>query len=49
MELSPLSKGKFAVKFMEGYSIEFTSNENSEVTGFVLTTPAGEAKGTKKK
>jgi aminopeptidase N len=49
MELSPLSKGKFAVKFMEGYSIEFTSNDNSEVTGFVLTTPAGEAKGTKKK
>jgi hypothetical protein len=34
---------------MEGYSIEFTSGEKGEVTGFILSSPGGEIKATKKK
>jgi hypothetical protein len=49
MELSVLSGAKFGIKFMEGYSIEFTSGEKGEVTGFILSSPGGEMKATKKK
>jgi aminopeptidase N len=49
MELSVLSGAKFGIKFMEGYSIEFTSGEKGEVTGFILSSPGGEIKATKKK
>jgi aminopeptidase N len=49
MELSPVSEGKFSVKYMEGYKVEFTSNDKGEVTGFVLNTPGGEEKAKRKK
>ena len=49
MELIPVSKGKFSVKYMEGYSVEFTSNDKGEVTELVLSTPGGEEKATRKK
>lgn len=49
MELASTSKGKFAVKYMEGYSIEFISNDKGEVIEFVLRTPDGEEKATRKK
>jgi hypothetical protein len=49
MELTPVSTNKFAVKYMDGYSIEFTSGDKGEITGFTLTTPGGEEKATKKK
>jgi len=49
MELSFVSGAKFGVKYMEGYSVEFTSSDKGEVTGFTLTSPGGEMKATKKK
>ena len=49
MELSPISKAKFAVKDMEGFSIEFTVNDKGEVTEFVFISPNEEEKATKKK
>jgi aminopeptidase N len=49
MELSPVSKTKFTIKYMEGYTIEFTVNDKGEVTGFVLDSPEGEERATRKK
>ena len=49
MEMTPVSKSKFAIKYMEGYTIEFNVNDKGEVTGFVLSSPGGEEKATKKK
>jgi hypothetical protein len=49
MELSPISKTKFAVKDMEGFSIEFTVNEKGEVTEFIFSSPGEQEKATKKK
>ncbi len=49
MELAPVSVNKFAVKFMEGYSIQFNSNDKGEVTELVFTSPGGEVKAPKKK
>jgi hypothetical protein len=49
MELSFVSGAKFGIKYMEGYSVEFTSNDKGEVTGFTMTSPGGEMKATKKK
>jgi Aminopeptidase N len=49
MELTPVSKGKFGIKYMESYSIEFTVNDKDEVTEFVFKSPGGEEKATKKK
>ena len=49
MELTPISKAKFAIKYMEGYSIEFTSNEKDEVTEMVFGSPGGQVKAPKKK
>jgi aminopeptidase N len=49
MELVPGAKGKFAIKYMDGYSVQFSSNDKEEVTEFVLTTPGGEQKATRKK
>jgi hypothetical protein len=49
MELNPVSGNKFAVKYMDGYTIEFTSGDKGEITGFTLTAPGGEEKATKKK
>ena len=32
IELTPLSKGKFSIRYMDGYSVEFISNEKGDVT-----------------
>ncbi len=49
MELTPVSKDKFEIKYMDGYSLSFTSNEKGEVTEFVLSSPEAEEKATRKK
>ncbi len=49
MELTPVSKGKFAVKYMDGYSVEFSANDKGEVTGFEFSSPEGKENATKKK
>ncbi|MGA2405890.1 MAG: M1 family metallopeptidase [Bacteroidales bacterium] len=49
MELTPISKAKFAIKYMEGYSIEFTINEKDEVTEMVFGSSEGQVKAPKKK
>ena len=49
MELLPTSGTNFGIKYMDGYSLEFTSNDKSEVTGFKLTSPEGNTTATKKK
>jgi aminopeptidase N len=48
-ELVPLSKGKFGLKYMEEYSIEFTTSEKGEVTGMLMTTRDRQVKAPKKK
>jgi len=37
MDLIPVTDSKFSFKFMEGYTIEFLTNEKNEVTGMKLT------------
>jgi aminopeptidase N len=49
MELSPVSKTKFEVRFMEGYTIEFVSNDRNEITTLVLTSLGQEVKAIRKK
>ena len=49
MELTPVSKGKFAVKYMEGYSLEFSINDKNEVTEFEFGSPDSKEKATKMK
>jgi hypothetical protein len=49
MELSVISGARFGIKYMEGYSVEFTTSDKGEVTGFTMTSPGGEMKATKKK
>ena len=49
MELSVISGARFGIKYMEGYSVEFTSSDKGEVTGFTMTSPGGEMKAMKKK
>jgi aminopeptidase N len=49
MELVPASKGKFTIKYMDGYSVQFSSNDKEEITELVLTSPGGEQKATRKK
>jgi aminopeptidase N len=49
MELTPVSKAKFGIKYMESYSIEFTVTDKDEVTEFVFKSPGGEIKAPKKK
>ena len=49
MELTPIGKAKFAVKFMDGYTVDFTSNDKDEVTELVLNTPGGQQKAPRKK
>jgi len=36
MELTPVSRAKFAVKFMEGYSVEFTINDKGDVSELIF-------------
>ncbi|HZY24292.1 MAG TPA: M1 family aminopeptidase, partial [Bacteroidales bacterium] len=49
MELTPVSKDKFGIKFMDDYSISFNENDKGEVTDFILKSPGGEVKAMKKK
>ena len=49
MELVPVSKGKFSIKYMEGYSIEFTSNDKGDITDLIFKSPDEEVKAPKKK
>jgi aminopeptidase N len=49
MELVPVSKDKFSVKLMDGYSVEFNRNEKDEVVEMVFTSPGGQSKAQKKK
>lgn len=44
MELVPVSKGKFSIKYMEGYTIEFTENDKGSVTELIFTSPDGKIK-----
>jgi len=48
MELVPVSKDKFGIKFMDDYSISFNENDKGEVTDFMLKSPEGEMKAVKK-
>ncbi len=49
MELVPISKGKFTIKYMEGYSIEFTANDKGDITELIFKSPDEEIKAPKKK
>ncbi|MGC1392521.1 MAG: M1 family metallopeptidase [Bacteroidales bacterium] len=49
MELIPLSRDKFSIKYMEGYSVVFTNNDKGEVTDLIFSSPGGEKKATRKK
>ena len=49
MELNPVSKEKFTVKYMDGFSVEFILNEKDEVIEMDLTTPGELMKASKKK
>jgi aminopeptidase N len=49
MELSPVSKDKFTIKYMDGLSVEFTLNEKQEVTEIKLISPGGQMIAPKKK
>ena len=39
MELVPVSKGKFTIKNLEGYSVEFTGNDKGDVTELLFNSP----------
>jgi hypothetical protein len=49
MELVPVSKGKFNIKLMEGFSVEFTSNDKGDITELILKSPGQQIKAAKKK
>jgi hypothetical protein len=49
MELVPVSKGKFSIKFMDNYSVSFAENDKGEITDMTFKTPEQEEKATKKK
>jgi hypothetical protein len=49
MELTAVSRANFAVKFMEGYSVEFTVNDKGDVSELVFHSPEGDLKAPKKK
>jgi hypothetical protein len=48
MELVPVSAGKFNIKFMDGYTVQFNSAQN-DITSFDYTMPGGSYKATRKK
>jgi aminopeptidase N len=48
MELVPVSKDKFGIKFMDDYSISFNENDKGEITDFILKSPGGEEKALRK-
>lgn len=49
MELVPVAKGRFGIKFMDNYSVAFTENDKGEITGITFKSPSEEEKGTRKK
>lgn len=49
MELVPVSKAKFSIKFMDGYTVEFTLNDKDEVTEMSFNGPGQKVKAPKKK
>ena len=49
MELTALSKDKFSVKDIKGYSVEFTCNEKAEVIKMSLLFMDGQVKELKRK
>lgn len=48
MEMTPVSETKFTIKFMEGYTVEFQSDDKNVVTGMTLNSPGEEIRATKK-
>jgi aminopeptidase N len=48
MELTALTKTKFEVKFMEGFTIEFVVGDKEAVTEFIFNTPDGTVNASKK-
>jgi len=49
MELVVVSKDMFGIKYMEGFTLAFSEDNNGEVTDFVFKTPDGEVQATRKK
>ncbi|HEY5470498.1 MAG TPA: M1 family metallopeptidase [Bacteroidales bacterium] len=49
VELVPVSKNKFTIKFMEDQAMEFICNEKNEVTALQLLFPGGQINATRKK
>lgn len=49
MELVPVSKGKFGIKFMDDYSITFAENDKGGITDMIFKSPDGEVKATRNK
>jgi aminopeptidase N len=49
VELVPVSKNKFTIKFMDDQSMEFICNEKEEVTALQLLFPGGQINAVKKK
>jgi hypothetical protein len=49
VELIPISKNKFTLKFMEDQTMEFICNEKGEVTAIQLIYPGGQINAAKKK
>jgi aminopeptidase N len=49
MELVAVTKGKFNIKYMDGFTVEFTSNEKGEVTELLFNSPDEHIKAPKKK
>jgi hypothetical protein len=49
MELVPLSKNKFSVKYMDGITVEFVLNRKDEVAELLFTSPGVQQKAIKTK
>jgi aminopeptidase N len=49
MELTSVTKTKFGIRYMDGYSVEFNLNDKGEVTEFVFSSSEREVKATRKK
>jgi len=45
----PVSKAKFSIKYMDGFTVEFTSNDKDEVTDMLFNGPNQKVKATRKK
>jgi aminopeptidase N len=48
MDLNPVSKSKFTIRFMEGYTVEFIFNDKNQVTDLSLTSDEENIKAVKK-